>query len=168
MADSCGYACARTRTGGTSGVSGIKITPHRAETILSPSQNAHWPVPSLFSVFSLPRLFEEHIPKFLLWQTHPDGAAVKPRKRPHSESTNTHVHRHTRKTRTRWAQGGMCNKGSQVARVRTVRWGRWNRDQFNTKLSLTEAVSDYKVRYEIKIVSLKHGSTSKLLRNNKN
>lgn len=140
--DSCGYAYTLTHTGGMSGSTVWQITPHGVELW----ENACWPVFALF-LSPLSRLFEEHIPKFLPWQTHPDGAAVKPRKRPHSESTNTHMCIYTH---TQWDQRGMWSAGSQVSRMWTVRWETWNQDLSNTKLPVTVA-SDWKVRYEINL-----------------
>lgn len=132
-----------SHTGGMSGSTVWKITPHGVELW----ENACWPVLALF-LSPLSRLFEEHIPKFLPWQTHPDSAAVKPRKRPHSESTNTHMCIYTH---TQWDQRGMWSVGSQVSQMWTVRWETWNQDLSSTKLPVTVA-SDWKVRYEINIV----------------
>lgn len=133
------WLCMHTHTHTGGGISG-PTEKNRAETILNTSEIARWPILYLSPSF-LSRLFKEHIPEFFLWQTHPEGAVVKPRKRPLSESTNSHC---------QWAKTGMWGIGSQVTEMWTVRWCRRNQDQPNKTFFFMMVSSEYKARYDVK------------------
>lgn len=168
MVDSCGYPCTHMHTQ-TRNFGGQRCKNHY-HVERRPSWAPHKMLTDLFSLslffFCLLSLVclrntfpnsssDKHILTALLWN-HGKGPILSPQ-------THMCIDTHVRRTLNGLSEE-CAAKGSQVAQVRTVRWGRRNQDQFDTKLSLTEAILDYKVKYEIKIVSLKHLNPSKPLR----